>query len=256
LTQKIKVGAVSYLNTKPLIYGFEQGMMKDEIDLLIDYPARVAEMLMHNEIDIGLIPVAAIPLIKTPYIISDYCIACNGEVASVCLFSDVPVSEIKTVLLDYQSKTSVALLRILLKEFWKIEPELILGEAGYEMDIKGTCAGLVIGDRAFKQRLISAYAFDLGEAWQQMTGLPFVFAAWVSNKKINTAFVECFNEANALGLAHLPEVIDASENPGYDLIKYYSVNIKYDYSESCKAALKEFMQQMLLLKPVADTKII
>jgi chorismate dehydratase len=114
LAHKIKVGAVSYLNTKPLIYGFEQGMMADEIDLVIDYPANVAKLLVENKIDIGLIPVAAIPLLMEHYIISDYCIGCDGEVASVCLFSQVPINEIETILLDYQSKTSVALLQLLL----------------------------------------------------------------------------------------------------------------------------------------------
>ena len=88
--------------------------MADEIDLVIDYPANVAKLLVENKIDIGLIPVAAIPLLREHYIISDYCIGCDGEVASVCLFSQVPINEIETILLDYQSKTSVALLQLLL----------------------------------------------------------------------------------------------------------------------------------------------
>ena len=162
--------------------------MADEIDLVIDYPANVAKLLVENKIDIGLIPVAAIPLLREHYIISDYCIGCDGEVASVCLFSQVPINEIETILLDYQSKTSVALLQLLLNEHWKIEPTLIESSADYEKDIKGTTAGLVIGDRAFKQRLISPYIYDLGLAWKEMTGLPFVFAAWVSNKEIDADF--------------------------------------------------------------------
>ena len=247
MAQKIKVGAVSYLNTKPLIYGFEQGMMKAEIDLLIDYPANVAEMLCNNQIDIGLIPVIAIPLLPEHYIISDYCIACDGEVASVCLFSDVPIHEIKTVLLDYQSKTSVALLKILLREYWKINPELIVGNAGYETEIKSTTAGLVIGDRAFKQRSVSAYIYDLGLGWKEMTGLPFVFAAWVSNKRIDPAFVKNFNEANAAGLNNLQNVRRANTCPYYDLKKYYTENIRYRYAENYPAALAEFMQRLLLI---------
>jgi chorismate dehydratase len=247
LVQKIKVGAVSYLNTKPLIYGFEQGMMKDEIDLVIDYPARIAKMLMSDEIDIGLIPVAAIPFLKIPYIISDYCIACNGEVASVCLFSDVPLNEIKSVLLDYQSKTSVILLRILLKEYWKITPGLILASEGYETGIKGTTAGLVIGDRAFEQRKQSKYIFDLGLAWKEMTGLPFVFAAWVSNKRIDPAFIENFNQANAAGINNIQNVINSNTDCSYNLVKYYTENIKYIYSKNCQVALDEFMRQSLLI---------
>ena len=222
-------------------------MMKDEIDLVIDYPAKVAEMLINDRIDIGLIPVAAIPLLKELYIISDYCIACNGEVASVCLFSDVPVNEIKTVLLDYQSKTSVALLKILLKEYWKITPELIFGNEGYENGIKGTTAGLVIGDRAFKQRAVSAFVYDLGSCWKEMTGLPFVFAVWVSNKRLDRAFVESFNKANASGVNNIQNVINANATPYYDLLKYYTVNIKYRYLENYQIALGEFMQKLLLI---------
>ena len=221
------MGAVSYLNTKPLIYGFENGMMHDKIELTFDYPARVASKLIDDEIDIGLIPVAAIPALKEDHIVSDFCIACDGEVASVCLFSDVPVTEIKTVLLDYQSRTSVALLKILLKEHWKISPILIQGEESYESRITGTTAGLVIGDRALTQRTKSTFSYDLGLAWKEMTGYPFVFAAWVSNKPLTPSFVKEFNDANSQGLTNLEKI--ARNNPYrlYDLLHYYTSNIKF-----------------------------
>ena len=244
MAHKIKVGAVSYLNTKPLIYGFEQGMMADEIDLVIDYPANVAKLLVENKIDIGLIPVAAIPLLREHYIISDYCIGCDGEVASVCLFSQVPIHEIETILLDYQSKTSVALLQLLLKEHWKIEPTLIESSADYEKDIKGTTAGLVIGDRAFKQRLISPYIYDLGLAWKEVTGLPFVFAAWVSNKEIDADFVEQFNRANKYGLERLEEVVEKNTSPHFDLRSYYTKNIEFELSLLKLKSVKLFIEKI------------
>ena len=244
MAHKIKVGAVSYLNTKPLIYGFEQGMMADEIDLVIDYPANVAKLLVENKIDIGLIPVAAIPLLREHYIISDYCIGCDGEVASVCLFSQVPIHEIETILLDYQSKTSVALLQLLLKEHWKIEPTLIESSADYEKDIKGTTAGLVIGDRAFKQRLISPYIYDLGLAWKEVTGLPFVFAAWVSNKEVDADFVEQFNRANKYGLERLEEVVEKNTSPHFDLRSYYTKNIEFELSVIKIKSVKLFIEKI------------
>ena len=244
MAHKIKVGAVSYLNTKPLIYGFEQGMMADEIDLVIDYPANVAKLLVENKIDIGLIPVAAIPLLREHYIISDYCIGCDGEVASVCLFSQVPIHEIETILLDYQSKTSVALLQLLLKEHWKIEPTLIESSADYEKDIKGTTAGLVIGDRAFRQRLISSYIYDLGLAWKEVTGLPFVFAAWVSNKEIDADFVEQFNRANKYGLERLEEVVEKNTSPHFDLRSYYTKNIEFELSLLKLKSVKLFIEKI------------
>ena len=122
LKRKIRVGAVNYLNTKPLIYGFEKGAMKDEIDLLLDHPANIAKMLLHDTIDIGLVPVAIIPGMQEYYIVSDYCIGCDGDVASVCLFSEVPLPEIEMILLDHQSKTSADLLKILAKEYWHVKP--------------------------------------------------------------------------------------------------------------------------------------
>jgi chorismate dehydratase len=244
LTQKIKVGAVSYLNTKPLIYGFEQGLMQDWAELVIDYPSNVAAMLVNNQVDIGLVPVAVIPDLQEHHIISDYCIGCDGEVASVCLFSDVPLREIDTVLLDYQSRTSVALLKILLKEHWKISPRLIAGTTNFEKDIHGTTAGLVIGDRAFAQRLKSAYSFDLGLAWKEMTGLPFVFAAWVSNKPMGDDFLAAFNEANALGFLHLDEVISKNGLTDFDLKSYYTQFVKFRLETRMEEAKALFLRKL------------
>ena len=244
MTQKIRVGAVSYLNTKPLIFGFEQGMMKDDIELIIDYPANIAADLINNRIDIGLVPVAIIPHLKEHYIISDYCIACDGEVASVCLFSDVPLDEIEIILLDYQSKTSVALLKILLQEHWKISPTLIQGKELYENEITGTTAGLVIGDRALMQRQRSKYIFDLGEAWKEMTDLPFVFATWVSNKALPASFIAAFNEANAYGFIHLDAVLAQNAISFFNLKSYYNNFLKFKLDTQMKEAKALFLRKL------------
>ena len=244
MAQKIRVGAVSYLNTKPLIYGFEQGNMKDEIDLIYDYPANIAALLIQDKIDIGLVPVAIIPLLPAHQIVADYGIACDGEVASVCLFSDVPLQEIETILMDYQSRTSVALLQILLKEHWKINPALIAAKADYENEIAGTTAGLVIGDRAFVQRQKSKYIYDLGTAWKALTGLPFVFATWVGNKKLPADFIAAFNEANAIGLNNLDEVIGQNTNPDFDMQAYYTQNIQFYLKPAMHTALKLFLSKL------------
>lgn len=238
------MGAVSYLNTKPLIYGFQQGKMKEQVDLVIDYPANIASLLVNDEIDVGLVPVAVLPFLKEHHVVSDYGIACDGEVASVCLFSDVPLHEIKTVLLDYQSRTSVALLRVLLKEHWKISPELVAGKSNYEKDITGTTAGLVIGDRALAQRVHSKYMYDLGSAWKEMTGLPFVFAAWISNKKLPGSFINDFNAANAFGLEHLDEVIKQNPYTFFDLRSYYTDFVKFRLNEEMLAAAKLFISKI------------
>lgn len=215
--------------------------MNEQTELLFDFPSNIAKKLLNDEIDIGLVPVAVLPLMKEYHIVADYCIGCDGAVASVCLFSDVPLNEIKTVLLDYQSRTSVALLKILLKEHWKIEPELIAAEKGFEQSITGTTAGLVIGDRAFRQIPVSKYHFDLGIAWKEMTGLPFVFAAWVSNKKLSADFIASFNEATKLGLGKIDAIAAANDFAYFDMQKYYTEFISYSFTEDKKEALEKFL---------------
>ncbi len=244
MEQKIRVGAVSYLNTKPLVFGFENGLMKDQVDLLFDYPANVARMLLNDEIDLGLVPVAIIPQLKEHLIISDFCIGATGPVGSVCVFSDVPLSDVTEMLVDYQSRTSAALLRILLKKFWKINPVMIDTSNGYQQNIKGTTAGLIIGDRALQQRHHSPYIYDLAEAWQTMTGLPFVFAAWVANKRLSDEFVQSFNETTAAGLSHIDEIVAALDYTAYDLHHYYTQNIDYRLDEKKKEALALFLAQV------------
>ena len=242
--EKVRVGAVSYLNTKPLIYGLEKGMMKGSVELLLDYPSRIATALMNDQIDIGLIPVAIIPELKEYHIVSDYCIGATGPVASVCLFSEVPIQEIRTILLDNQSKTSVALLKILIREYWKIDPVFATTDENYQSAIKGTTAGLVIGDRALVQRKISPYIYDLGEAWDNYTQLPFVFASWVSNKILPNDFLQQFNEVNNFGLSHLPEVIKDNPYSIYDLNTYYTKNISYTLDENKKKGLELFLSKL------------
>src|SRR5450432_4889628 len=107
--KKIRVGIVNYLNTKPLLYGLQKPSISEQIELIRDYPAKLVDLLINNEIDLGLIPVAAIPQLPASHIVGNYCIGTEGEIASVALFSEVPMNEIKKVWLDYQSRSSVAL---------------------------------------------------------------------------------------------------------------------------------------------------
>lgn len=244
MERKIRVGAVSYLNTKPLIYGFENGLMKDEIDLIIDYPANIAKSLLNDDIDIGLLPVAVIPQMSEYHIVSDFCIAGDGAVASVCLFSEVPLAEIKKVILDYQSRTSVALVQILIKEYWKINPVIANGEADFRAEINGSTAAVVIGDRALEQRKTSSYVYDLGLAWKDYTGLPFVYAAWISNKPMSDDFINRFNLANQYGLDKLAEVISNIKMPEIDLQKYFTENILYNLNEQRRRGLEEFLLKL------------
>jgi len=241
LDRKIRIGAVSYLNTKPLLYGIERAAIRKDIDMIIDYPANIASMLVNDDIDMGLVPVAIIPHLKNYYINGDYCIGSNGNVASVCLFSESPIDKVEKVLLDYQSRTSVQLARFLLKEHWKIKAELIEAGKDFRDFIKGTTAGVVIGDRALEQRKISPFIYDLAGAWKSFTGLPFVFAAWISNKPIDPAFITEFDKANREGLLHIDEVVAENPYPAYPLREYFTKNLDYRLDDEKRRGLQRFL---------------
>jgi chorismate dehydratase len=236
------VAAVNYLNTKPLLYGVKKEDFISRIELIETYPAQVAQMVLGGSADLGLIPVAVIPSLPEHFIITDYCIGCDGAVASVCIFSEVPIEQVETVYLDYQSRTSVMLAQLLIREHWKLDVRFVAAESeDYRDKIKGTTAGLVIGDRALEQRKGTPYIYDLGTAWKEFTGLPFVFAAWVSNKKLPDDFVDAFNAANASGVGELSTVISEQDYPYYDLKEYYTRNISYDLNEAKRAGLQRFL---------------
>lgn len=245
MSEKIKVGIINYLNVKPFLYGIRQSSLLPQIELVETFPSKLAGMLLNNQVDLGIVPVAILPEMKEYHIVSDFCIGCDGPVASVCLFSEVPIEEIKTVWLDYQSRTSVMLAKILLKNYWHLKPVFkdAKGEE-YRHHISGTTAGVVIGDRAFEQRKQSTYIYDLGEAWKAYTGLNFVFAAWVANKQLPDSFLKLFNEANATGIQAIDKVVAENPYPLFDLNAYYRFNINYVLDEKKRAGLEEFLFQL------------
>jgi chorismate dehydratase len=244
LKEKIRVGAVSYLNTKPLLYGIERSAIANDIEVLVDYPSQLAKQLQEGEIDLALLPVAAIPTIDNAHIISDYGIASDGNVVSVAIFSQVPIEEIETVYLDYQSRTSVRLAQLLLQHYWKKEVVYKNATEHYIEYINDTTAGVIIGDRALKQLNNFEYVYDLSAAWKAFTGLDFVFAAWVANKQLPEDFIAAFNIANSAGLSHLEEVIAEHPFPQYDLHTYYTDNIKFELDESKRAGLNKFLEMI------------
>ncbi len=220
--------------------------MSEELDLQLDIPSVCASKLASGEADFGLIPVAAIPELATPHIVSDYCIGTVGEVKTVCIFSEVPLDAVAEIYLDFHSRTSVELVKILLKNHWKCSPTLLPSKPGFEDKITGNTAALIIGDRAMDKFGKHAFTYDLGEAWLTHTGLPFVFAAWVSNRPLPTAFIEKFNLAMKLGIDSIPQLmlILPQQHPGFDLGKYFTENISYQMDSAKRKALRLFLQQL------------
>jgi chorismate dehydratase len=248
--EKIRVGIVNYLNTKPLLVGLRKLQEAGQIELIEDYPAHIATLLAKKGIDLGLVPVAALPTIPDHSIVGSYCIATNGEVGSVCLFSQQPIEKVTRVVLDYQSRTSVQLARLLFKQFWKKEVEFIPAvDEGYIDEIKGATAGIIIGDRALEARPHFPYIYDLGAAWKTFSNLPFVFAVWASVVPLSKEFITLFDEANGVGFTQLKEVVAANQQvTQYDLYQYYTVNIDYRLSPEKEEAIRVFLQKLEQIK--------
>ncbi len=246
VNKKYKLTAVSYLNTKPLLYGIFKSRIAERIELQLNMPSVCARKLREGSADIGLVPVAVIPELETPHIISDYCIGTVGAVQTVCLYGETPIENWEALYLDYQSRTSVELTKVLLREYWQLSPKLLTAEPGYESKIAGCTGGLVIGDRTIGMEARYSHVYDLGNIWMQHTGLPFVFAAWVSNRSLEADFIAEFNKALAQGIAAIPELtlLMPEQKSGFDLETYFTQHISYYLDDDKRRALALFLSQI------------
>ena len=241
---KIKISAVSYLNTIPFTFGINNSEVLNEIDLSLDMPAACAKKLLLGEVDLGLVPVAILPQMEQYHIVSDYCIGAEGVVDSVALYSDVPFNEIETIYLDYQSKTSITLVQVLAEKHWEISPNWKKASVGFENKIEGKTAGVIIGDRTFNLSKQYNYKYDLAEEWFEFTGLPFVFACWVSNRKLPESFIAKFNNALKSGVNNITEAVrnyDEETITKAQLTTYLTEHISYTLNEGKRKALDTFL---------------
>lgn len=240
----VRLGAVSYLNTKPLVYGLES--RPDLFSIRFDVPAICATLLHEGRVDLGLIP--AIEYAHGDYqIVPDVAIGSNGPIASVAVFSRVPTAEIRSLALDVSSKTSAALTRILCAKRWGIEPTFIAAEPDLHAMLSRADAALIIGDPALNvdPSALGATKIDLGSEWRALTSLPFVYAVWTGR-------------AGALGPEHIAELQAARERGvraidaiaadvgGGDAVRtarartYLRDNLKYGLGDAERAGLARF----------------
>lgn len=244
---KVKVSAVSYTNTKPFIYGIERSDVMNQIELSLDIPSDCAARLIAKQVDVGLIPVAAIPYVPDANIIGSYCIGSVGEVNSVFIFSELPVEQIKTVKLDKHSRTSNNLARVLLKFYWKLDVDFTT-----DLDAK-TDAMVLIGDRTFGRKKDFPYFYDMGEQWMNFTGLPFVYAAWVANRELPESFKTAFDEALKFGIEHRKELLSAlTPCPNFDLEDYLMNKLDFELTAEKRQALSKFLDYISQLEPVVS----
>ncbi|MDO3625381.1 menaquinone biosynthetic enzyme MqnA/MqnD family protein [Mucilaginibacter sp. BT774] len=246
--KKIRISAVSYTNTKPFIYGIQHTSVIDQIDLSLDIPSDCAQKLIDDKVDIGLIPVAAALNLPEWHIVSDYCIGANGAVNSVFIFSNCDIHEVKTIQLDPQSRTSNNLAKVLIRNFWKVEPQQIINAADYAQSADTYTAFVQIGDRTFGKKQQFKYVYDLAEEWKKMTGLPFVFAAWISNKPISKEFTEEFNKGLKFGLDHRLELLkELPKRDDFDLEDYLMHRLDFNLTDDKKKALYLFLDYIKAL---------
>lgn len=244
MENKINVSVVNYLNAQPFIYGLEHHAIQHKINISKDIPSACALKLLNNEADIGLVPVAVIPQLKDFEIIGNTCIGAIGKVASVLLCSDVPLNEIKNIFLDFHSRTSVTLVQVLSKNYWQINPNFMQAPNDFIEQINDTTAGVIIGDRTFNLQKNYQFIFDLSEEWQKFTGLPFVFAAWLGRKGIDTSFLNEFENALQFGLQHKQNVIEKFQTvyiKELDVAHYLNTNIQYELDEEKRKGLNLFL---------------
>jgi chorismate dehydratase len=208
MTARVRVGAVNYLNTKPLIYDLEE--LAPEIELKLEVPSKLADLLAAGELDVALIPAIEYFRAGDYSIVPGLCIASRGPVLSVTLFSRVPWTEIRRVALDEGSRTSAALAQIILRERHAVRPEVVplpLDKSAEDVDAD---AVLLIGDRAMRACLPGfAHAYDLGQEWQDWTGLPFVYAFWSVRPGAKLgAVAHALAEARKRGGARIGEIAE------------------------------------------------
>lgn len=228
-------------------------MEAKNMQLSLDIPSKIVAKLAYHQAEIGLIPVAGLEDLDRYQIISDYCIGAVGKVKTVSLVSEVPLNEVETILMDYQSRSSVLLAKVLAKFYWKKEFNWENTCNDFQnKSIKGKTAGVVIGDRVFEIENRYKYNYDLSEEWFKFTGLPFVFAVWAATTPVSKQFEKIFNEALAFGIEKINEIaqLEQSNYPDVDIYDYFENNISFNFDEAKKTGMKKFLELAKKLEPV------
>jgi chorismate dehydratase len=242
----MRIGAVNYLNSKPLVYGLEA--LAPSVRLSYDLPSRLADSLVAGRLDVALVP--SVEFFRTPKstIVSDACVACRGPVLSVKLHFRIPPGEVRRVALDEGSRTSTALTRILLAERCDVQPKWESLPIGCGIETTDADAVLLIGDRAIADGSSSekfVEVWDLGEQWSDWTRLPFVFAMWIARAGVDVGEVAAvLSEARDNGVQRLDEIAKR-EGPlvavSNDVAtSYFRDNLHFVLGDEERAGLRKF----------------
>lgn len=241
----VRIGAVSYLNARPLVVGLEAHL--DRFAVRYDLPSICARLLHDREIDLGLIPSIEYLRGDAYAMVPDCAVVSDGPVASVAIFTKVPIEQVRTIALDTSSRTSVALTRVMTAKYFDIAPRFIEKGPDLETMVRHTDAALLIGDPAlFADHVpLGLDKIDLGQAWKDFTGLPFVYACWTGHRgALTREDVGLLQHARAEGAA-TPEIVSARyypDDPAKAAIgaAYLRGNIQFRMGEREQAGLERF----------------
>ncbi len=240
----IRISLVSYSNTLPFKEALSNSdFIRDNAILQERNPAMCAADIFSGNADIALVPVGAFPLPEGYKVVGDFCLAAYRKVESVLLLCEKPKDEITSIILDYQSRSSVKYIRILAEKFWKVKYDYLPSSENFESKIGGNIAALIIGDRALKLRNSFAFKYDIAAEWYAFTGKPAVFAVWVAKNEIDEAFIEEFNNLLCSGVNSRIETAQKYRHlySGFNLQEYLNNCIDYKMDESKKESLSKFI---------------
>ncbi len=248
---KLKVSAVQYLNTKPIIYGIESVPANARFSVSYDIPSVCSQKLLHKEVDLALIPSIEYSRIRRERLLSivpDIGVVSHQEVNSVELFFNKNLSDLRNIAVDNSSRTSVALLEIVLREKYDIEPVLIPMEPDLRQMLTKSDAALIIGDNALEQSGLMDNKLDLGDEWNDLTdGLPFVYSFWAGIKEALTPQdVKALIESRNMGVDHINEIAadHAAKKTGGKsadfYVAYLTDNIQFYLGKDELEGLREF----------------
>ena len=244
-----RIAASSYLNTAPLIWSFQEGSQRETVELLTDAaPARCADMLVRDEVEVALVPVIEYQRIPDARIVPAVCVGSHSAVRSVVLVSKVEdLKKVRKVALDSSSRTSQALVKIIFKEFLDCEPEWETGSPDIRMMLQENDAALLIGDPAMKLSPADGYVFDLASLWHRLTHTGFVFAMWMARESTAAAARQVnFDAARDEGLGQIEQVISNYEDKvplsREEMRKYLTDNITFRLDANLEQGMRLYFE--------------
>jgi chorismate dehydratase len=240
-----KVSVVQYLNTAPLVWGMVKGEQQGKYDLEFTTPAACADAVRQRKADLGIVPSIEYQRMDKAQILAGISIASKGEVKSVLLLSNKPIEKIQTIAADNSSRTSAALVRIVMRKFYSRFVTISPAAPRPEVMLKQADAALIIGDPALTYVEKAAHVYDLAAQWKKFTNLPFVFAVWAGHEDANLSrYRKDFEQSRDYGIAHVDEIA-AEYSPRLQMTPealkvYLTQNIDYSLDEDNRKGLREF----------------